>query len=120
MVSEEDKGGDGDGEVPLPTSSTASGRKTICRLTDIPPPDELMGTRPFELSCIDVPQGSLLPKTRHITEVFPGSGAYRTLLKKAVNESEDNSMKGKFFPPSGKWCDDKSPWFRINDVYFGF
>jgi hypothetical protein len=45
----------------------------------------------------------VLPKTRKISQLFPGAKAYRDLLQLAINEGEDNvaSMLGKYAPPCG-------------------
>ncbi|CAE7777003.1 unnamed protein product, partial [Symbiodinium microadriaticum] len=86
---------------PLPTTEAAPpAGGAVVKLEEVSPAESLLGTRLYELSCLEVPKGSLLEKTRKITRLYPKAANYKSLLKTAINEGKGNFMTGKYFPPS--------------------
>lgn len=70
------------------------------KLTQIPPTELLLGSTIFRLSCVDTPKSSLSYQTKYHLASLGGGVAYRSLLKRSVNEI-DTTMSTKIFPPTG-------------------
>ena len=89
--------------TPLPPSlpSNNDSRAGLpSKLTQIPPSESLLGSTAYRLSCAEAPKESLSDQSKYHLASLGGGVAYRTLLKRAVNETETD-MKAKISPPTG-------------------
>jgi hypothetical protein len=82
------------------TSSRAPSLGAPTKLTQFPTTEDLSGSTPFRLSCSEAPRGSVSEQTKYHLASLGGGVAYRSLLKRAVNEI-DTTMEKAFALPTG-------------------
>ncbi len=70
------------------------------KLTQVPPSEMLLGSTAFRLSCVEAPRATLSDQTKYHLSSLGGGVAYRSLLKRAVNDI-DTGMENNILPPTG-------------------